>query len=54
MLTCDYIEAGFMENAREHFETNDGVNYNDKKNEESDMKERNHRHQNSVNDNLEA
>ena len=52
MLTCDYIEAGFMENAREHFETNDGVYYNDKKNEESDMKERNHRHQNSVNDNL--
>ena len=50
--TCDYIEASFMENSREHFETDDGVNYNDKKNKKSDVKQRDHRHENSVNDNL--
>ena len=41
-----------MENTREHFETDDGVNYNDKKNKKSDVKERDHRHENSINDNL--
>ena len=50
--TCDYIEASFMENTREHFETDDGVNYNDKKNKKSDVKQRNHRHENGINDNL--
>ena len=50
--TCDYIEASFMENTREHFETDDGVNYNDKKNKKSDVKQRDHCHEDSIKDYL--
>ena len=50
--TCDVVETGSVKYSREHFETNNGVNYNDKKHKKSNMKERNHRHQDSVYDNL--
>ena len=50
--TCYVVEASSVEYPREHFEPNDGINNNDKEDEESNVKQRNHRHQNSVYDNL--
>ena len=52
--TCDIVETGSVKYSREHFQTNNGVNNNDKKHKKSNMKERNHRHQDSVYDNLQA
>ena len=50
--TCYVVEAGSVKYSRKHFEPNDGINNNDKQDEESDVKQRNHCHQNSVYDNL--
>ena len=50
--TCYVVEASFVKYSREHFKPNDGINNNDKEDEKSDVKQRNHCHQNSVYDNL--
>ena len=52
--TCNIVEASFVKYPREHFQPDNGVNDYDKQHKERNVKERNHRHENSVDDNLQA
>ena len=53
-LTCDGIETSFVENPREHFKSDDCINYYDKEYKQCDVKERNHRHENRVDNYLQT
>ena len=50
--TCAIIETGFMENARKQLETNDCINEDHKEDQECDVEERYHCHDNTVEHNL--
>ena len=52
--TCDVVKTCLMKDSGEHFKPNNGINNNDKQDEQSNVKQRNHRHQNCVYDNLQA
>ena len=51
-LTCDVIEASFVESSHEQLKTNDGVDDDDKENKEGDVNEGNDCHEDGVHDDL--
>lgn len=51
-LTCSIGEASLMKFAREKLQTNDGVDEDHKYDEEGDVKQRNHRHNDTIQHNL--
>ena len=51
-FTCAIIEAGFMQDAREELQTNDRINEYHKEDEECNVEEGDHRHDNTVEHNL--
>ena len=53
-LTCFIIKASFVKNPREKLETNDGVDEDDKHDEEGDVKEGNHCHDDTVEHHLQT
>ena len=53
-FTCDVVKAGFVECAHEELEANDGVDDDDKEDEEGDVDERNDGHQDGIHDDLET
>ena len=46
------VEAGFMEDAREELQADNGIDKNDKNDEECNVKERNHCHNYTIKNNL--
>ena len=50
--TSHGVEASLVQYPREHFKTNDGINDNDKQHKKSDVKQRNHGHQDRIDDDL--
>ena len=51
-LICVVVEAGFVEDAREELEANNGIDKNDKNDEECNVKERNHCHNYTIKNDL--
>ena len=51
-LICVVVEAGFVQNAREELEADDGIDKNDKNDEERNVKERNHCHNYTIKNDL--
>ena len=53
-LTCDFVEAGFVEEPWEEFESDDGVDDDDEEDEEGDVEQRDHGHQDGVQHHLQT
>jgi len=51
-FTCDCVEARLVKYSGEQLEADDGINYNDKHDEQHDVKQGDHGHKDSVDNNL--
>ena len=45
VITCDVVVAGFVQNAREELEADDGVNDDHEDDQERDVEQGDHRHE---------
>ena len=45
VITCDVVVAGFVQNAREELEPDDGVNDDHEDDQERDVEQGDHRHE---------
>ena len=51
-FTCDCVEARLVKYSGEQLEADDGINYNDKHDEQHDVKQGDHGHKDGVDNNL--